>query len=207
MSIASSHEAPTRSRRAKETRARILGAAAHCFAENGFRRTRFEEIARGAGVSRALVYTYFENKEALLRAVRDEALEGWRAAVEPSLREADSARAVLRAMVEGTLLYARERPVLRAILSEDTRVVLLGQNQLSRRAIDDWRDELVTVLRRGVEAGELRADLDVESSADVLRAMQVGIIDRMHRRDGPIDVSREAHIAAAVELILAGVGA
>lgn len=197
----------SRSRRAEDARRRILDAAAACFADAGFRRTRFEDIAAGAGVSRALVYAYFESKENLLRAVRDQALSGWRAAVEPTLSREPGAVATLRAMVRNTLLYARTRPMLRAILAEDTRVVLMGQGEPGRRAIEEWRRLLIDVLERGVTEGELRADLDVPHTADVLRALLVGIIDRMHRRDGPIDVSSEAHVEAAVALALYGLGA
>ncbi len=195
----------SRSRRGEDTRRRILDSAAHCFSEAGFRRTRFEEIAAGAGVSRTLVYAYFDSKENLLRAVRDRALEGWRAAVEPRIREAESARDALGAMVRETLLYARTRPFLRAIISEDSRVVLLGQNQLSRTAIALWRDQLAGVLEQGVASGEFRQDLDIESTTDAIRAMQLGVIDRMHRRDNPVEVASEAHVEAAARILIEGV--
>jgi len=195
------------SRRAERTRRRILDSAARCFARAGYRRTRFEDIAEGAGVSRALVYAYFESKENLLRSVCQGILEGWRAAVEPLFsREPDPARA-LRAMLTGTLRYARTRPFLSALLGDDQRLVLTGPQELSRRAIDTWRELVVELLERGVAAGSLRSDLDVEATADVLRAMQLGLIDRMHRPAGPVPVDREAHVEAAVEVLLRGIEA
>lgn len=197
--------ASVRTLRAEATRARILDSAARCFARSGFRRTRFDEVAAGAGVSRALVYTYFESKEDLLRSVCQRALAGWRAAVEPAFRREPDATGALRAMVATTLRYARSRPILRALLGDDERVVILGGDELARRAIDAWRARLVEILERGVASGEFRADLDVSSTADVLRAMQLGLIDRMHRPGGPVDVRSEAHVDAAVELLLGGI--
>jgi len=47
---------------------RILDAAAQLFAEQGIGQPGMEDIARAAGCSRATVYRYFENKQALLRA-------------------------------------------------------------------------------------------------------------------------------------------
>lgn len=195
---------PVRRRRSEATRQRILEAAAQCFVALGFRRTRFEDISGRAGVSRSLVYAYFENKEELLRSVRDDALEGWRAAVEPEIERSDGACAKLESTIRHTLLYARAHPLLQAILTEDGRLVVLGSDGVSRAAIDQWCERLARILRAGVEAGELRSDLDVQHTADVLRAMQLGIIDRMHRNEGPIRVGQAAHIDAAVTLIMEG---
>lgn len=197
----------TPSQRSQRSRERILASAARCFSDLGFHRTRLQDVAGGAGVSRGLVYAYFESKENLLREVRDAELTGWRAAVEPRIEAAETACARLEAMVLSTLRYARARPFLQAILAEDSRIVVLGRDRVSREAIALWRDRLVALLDAGVASGELRADLDVGHSADALRAMVMGIVDRMHRRDPPIDVSSHAHDTAAVELILRGVRA
>jgi AcrR family transcriptional regulator len=193
--------------RAAATRERILEAAGRCFAERGFRRARLADVALAAGVSRALVHVYFASKRNLLREVRDRALAGWRAAVEPELERAASAGDALAAMVRHTLRYARTRPFLQAILADDGRAVILGSDATGLAAIDVWRARVLELLRRGVASGEFAADLDVESSADALRAMLLGVIDRMHRPAAPIDVSREAHVEAAVRLILRGVAA
>lgn len=197
----------SRGPRARQTRRRILDSAARCFAASGFRRARFEDIAAGAGVSRALVYAYFESKANLLRSVCQQVLEDWRAAVEPALAREPDPVAALRAMIGSTLRYARTRPFLRALLGDDQRVVLTGPEELSRRAIETWRERLVELLERGVAAGRLRTDLDVEATADALRAMQLGLIDRMHRSHGAIDVGSEAHVDAAVEVMLRGLRA
>jgi TetR/AcrR family transcriptional regulator len=62
----------TRAERADQTRARILEAAVHEFSENGLAGARTEQIAEAAGVNKALLYYYFEGKDALYAA----ALEG-----------------------------------------------------------------------------------------------------------------------------------
>ncbi|MEM8911074.1 MAG: helix-turn-helix domain-containing protein [Planctomycetota bacterium] len=43
----------------------LLDAAYKVFAENGFHRTRLEDVARSAGYSKASVYNYFQDKEDL----------------------------------------------------------------------------------------------------------------------------------------------
>ena len=56
-------------------RERILDAAEAVFAEKGVDGARVEEIARAAGVNKALIYYYFEGKAQLLNAVMERVLE------------------------------------------------------------------------------------------------------------------------------------
>ena len=56
-------------------RARILRSALQLFATRGVEMTSMDELARRAGVSKGLIYTYFKNKDALLRAVIDVGLQ------------------------------------------------------------------------------------------------------------------------------------
>src|ERR1700739_81418 len=54
--------------RSSETRARILDAALREFSSLGLAGARTEQIAAAAGVNKALLYYYFENKEKLYLA-------------------------------------------------------------------------------------------------------------------------------------------
>ena len=56
-------------RRAEDRPREICAAALAVFAEKGFAAARLEEIAKRAGVSKGTLYLYFEDKEALFRAV------------------------------------------------------------------------------------------------------------------------------------------
>lgn len=47
----------------------ILGAAFDAFSQYGFRRTSMEDIARGAGMSRAALYLHYRNKEDIFRSL------------------------------------------------------------------------------------------------------------------------------------------
>src|ERR1700743_1481461 len=58
-------------RRGGETRGRIAAAAAELMFVNGVADTTLEDIRAAAGVSGSQVYHYFEDKQALVRAVID----------------------------------------------------------------------------------------------------------------------------------------
>ncbi len=58
----------------EEKRKRILEAAIHIFARNGYFNSRVSEIAKEAGVADGTIYIYFQSKEEVLSAIFDEAL-------------------------------------------------------------------------------------------------------------------------------------
>ncbi len=60
-------------RRRKDARpGELLDAALEVFVERGYTATRLDDVARRAGVTKGAMYLYFENKEALFKAmVRD----------------------------------------------------------------------------------------------------------------------------------------
>src|SRR6201992_110473 len=58
-------------RRGQQTRQRLVAAAAELMSENGVAETTLEDIRAAAGVSGSQVYHYFEDKQALVRAVID----------------------------------------------------------------------------------------------------------------------------------------
>src|SRR5258708_8086433 len=58
-------------RRGRETRQRIVAAAAELMFENGVAETTLEDIRAAAGVSGSQVYHYFEDNQALVHAVID----------------------------------------------------------------------------------------------------------------------------------------
>jgi TetR/AcrR family transcriptional regulator, transcriptional repressor of aconitase len=54
------------------TRKQIIDAAASCFAEYGYDKTTFDDVAQKAGISRALIYTYFKSKQEFFFTMMDE---------------------------------------------------------------------------------------------------------------------------------------
>jgi len=54
------------------TRSQIIDAASACFAEYGYDKTTFDDVAQKAGISRTLIYTYFKSKQEFFFAMMDE---------------------------------------------------------------------------------------------------------------------------------------
>jgi AcrR family transcriptional regulator len=188
-----------------QRRERILDSAARSFAVYGYRHSTFEEIASGAGVSRTLLYRHFENKLDLLRAVQERALGEWAESVEREAERCQSARDQLEATVTETLRFANAHPIFRAFLSGDSRLALHGDHRRGRLSRDAWREQTAKILRRGIDEGQFGPELDTDATADVLCAMQLGLIEQMHHDgDGGL-VLGAAHIAVASRVLVGGV--
>lgn len=63
-----------RQRRKQARPAELIAAAYELFVARGFAATRMEDIATRAGVSKGTIFLYFESKQALLRAVVEDAV-------------------------------------------------------------------------------------------------------------------------------------
>jgi AcrR family transcriptional regulator len=199
--------ADRRSARAEQRRSRILDAAAARFAAQGFAKTTVEEIAAHAGVSKGLVYARFPGKDELFDAVLLRTLDDWAevARAEAARRGARSVREVLAIGFRVSLEFARQSPFLRSVLAQDPRVLLSGAREgIVRAAVLRYRARLVAQLRDGVAAGELREDLEVERSAEVIQLLNMAFIDRLFR-PGSIDVYDERLIDATLEVIFHGI--
>ena len=73
----------------EKTRAAILTAALEEFAHEGVTGARTDEIARRAGVNKALLYYYFKDKEGLYAAALDQVFSGLHQRVASVLERAD----------------------------------------------------------------------------------------------------------------------
>ena len=59
----------------EKSREKILAAALELFANKGYNATSIDSIAKKAGISKGLIYNYFESKEKILRAIFDAAMD------------------------------------------------------------------------------------------------------------------------------------
>ncbi len=81
------------------TQEKILDAASSAFAEDGFAGARVDEIARRAGVNKAMLYYHFGDKQALYREVLTRNFGRIEKALEESLSDEGSASERLLAVI------------------------------------------------------------------------------------------------------------
>jgi AcrR family transcriptional regulator len=110
--MASGPASRTRTRLGREERReQLIAAAARVFSDRDPSTVAFEEIAEAAGVSRALVYNYFGDRDGLVEAVHLRHVEELRSRVSHALSSVRDRREALRRVVRVHLEYARDDPM------------------------------------------------------------------------------------------------
>ncbi|WP_327087256.1 TetR/AcrR family transcriptional regulator [Nonomuraea sp. NBC_01738] len=169
-----------------DTRMKVFGAAMELIAEQGYSATTVEAIAERAGVAKGTVFYNFGSKEALFGAL----LEFSIGRLAEALAEAavgETAVEKLDAVVLGQLRFFEQYgPFARVLLAEMGRTAWLDAvTQLRARALGVYAG----VMREAVAAGEVRADLDVETAATAVFGMvlTVSIERRVLHPERPIE--------------------
>jgi len=157
-------KAPGRPRSARADEA-IIEAVLDLLAEGTpFDALSIEAVAARAGVGKATIYRRWSNKEALLfDAVRT--VKG-----EPAVLSGTSVRDDLIALLQpvGRSESTRAGKIMPCLMAELQRSPEL--NNIFQRILEPRREMSREVLRRGIEEGVLRPDIDIE----VVIAMLVG---------------------------------
>jgi AcrR family transcriptional regulator len=197
-------QCPTRRRRKEARPAEIVESARLCFIDKGFGATRIDDVAKGAGVSKGTVYLYFDSKEALFEAVVranvSPVIDSVIAAIEadPDTPAPDQlifcARAMYREMV-GT----DKRKLMQLVIAEGSRFPWLGEFYY-REVIAKGKELIRTVIRRGEERGELKAN-GIDRYPEILMAPTVvaGLFSLVFAVHAPPDLDDyiETHLQAA----------
>jgi AcrR family transcriptional regulator len=199
-------EAPTRKAGSEQRRLRILEAARACFGEAGFAGATIYAIAQRAGVSNGLLYQFFRSKEHLFEVVLREIIADWGRALVARDEGEESASRALEGMFRRSVEFCRRHPLLPALLREDQGLQLSRMRSAGRDRVQPHRDLVASLLRRGIEAGEFKRDLDVPAVADVICQLQAEYSARAYRRDASYPDS-PAIIDAAIRFILDAVRA
>ena len=92
-------------RKSKEA---IKEVALELFARYGYHHTSISRIAKEAGVSKGLMYNYFDSKEALLESIIMDAVEVGEQLMEEHLENKAAPREQLRGLTEATIRMVQE---------------------------------------------------------------------------------------------------
>lgn len=197
--------------RTDSRRARILAVARKHFGRFGFRRAVLDDIAAEAGCAKGSLYLEFPGKQALYFAVLDDvhAEVGKRFAA--AVAGIESPAGWLRASLRFTFATLEREPLLARLLADDPDLPALREYAAQDRVRVEAEAALTHfrgLLRRGVEAGELRRDLDLEVVPFVLAGLKflhlhadlitAGLIDRGRYFDGLADFALAAVLAPTV---------
>jgi AcrR family transcriptional regulator len=109
--------------KSKPTKDKILEAALHEFSMHGVAGARVDEIARFAGVNKAMIYYHFESKEALFNELFQSEMELLRQETASVLKKHESTSPMeMTEAAKEILAYVKsKRTLLKVLISETTR--------------------------------------------------------------------------------------
>jgi TetR/AcrR family transcriptional regulator len=191
-----------RSRGYEGQREAILARAGELFARSGYHATSMNQVAEACGLSKATLYHYYRDKDALLVQIADSHVSRLRALVdevlalrlkpEPQLRE------LVRRIVEE---YADARHAHR-VLTEDVRFLQPADRQ---RILDQERAVVAGV---AAVVGALRPELKQAALAKPMTMLLFGMINWIYtwmKPGGALD--HEALAPLVADLFLGGLPA
>ena len=144
----------------EESRQAILQAALAEFANQGIAGARTDTIAEAAGVNKALIYYYFEDKEGLYRAVLERVFSGLMERVRPVFSSPEPAlnKLVTYAVthfdyIAATPSYSRvvQGELMRASVGKSPHIQYLGEKYFKK-----LMEALFGTLTEGMRRGEIR---------------------------------------------------
>ena len=195
-----------KTRRPDARPAEILAAALDLFAEKGFSATRMEDVARHAGLSKAGVYLYFEDKMALLRALVTEMAGANISMARGIVEQHDGPVAPLLTTIitflARQLRDTRFPELIKVVISESRAHPDIGRLYLDS-VIAQGLPLFETLIRRGIAAGEFRpldAGLAVKTliAPMLLAALWKSVLEPLGAESLDIEACATQHMAVCL---------
>lgn len=131
----------------EEKRQAILSTAAAFFAQHGFDRSSMNQLAKACGVSKALIYHYYDSKDALLFDIVHTHLSELLEVVQ-SVEQGPDKEANLRALVRAILIAYRDSDDQHQVQA----VAMASLPEDQRRELARLQKEMVAVVSEGLRA-------------------------------------------------------
>ncbi|MFQ3566098.1 MAG: helix-turn-helix domain-containing protein [Aggregatilineales bacterium] len=162
--------------RSSQRAERILDAATDLFARYGYDKTTMDDIAAASGVSKGALYLEFAGKEALFDALLLRQMK-WATQTMLERVAADERGLSLFTIYLHSLAVAAENPLLRALYTQDRRV--LGDFVRRLSGGSTYRQlfgAAVDFVRAFQSAGLIRDDYSPDLIAYVITALRYGLL-------------------------------
>ena len=188
-----------------ERRAGLLATAAEVFASQGYAATTIRQVADAAGILGGSLYYHFDSKEAMADEILSTFLDEMWAAYDRVLDAGLGARETLEAIVvESFRSIDRHRPAVVIYQNESKHLAAGERFAYLRDSHDRFEDMWTVLLRRGVDEGVFRADLDLGLIYRFIRDT-VWVAANWYRRGGRLsadDIAKQ-YLAMVLEGIQA----
>jgi AcrR family transcriptional regulator len=159
-------------------RAQIIEAARRLVIRHGSEHVTVRRIAQEVGFSEAAVYRHFASKKDVLLLLLENIEEGLLEDLRVEVKGAYSPLEILALKLQRHLSAVEQRRGLTFLVIAE--IISLGDKKLNQRTaviIARYVDYLRGQLAEAVEAGEVRAGLDLEAAATLIFGLVQGLVN------------------------------
>ena len=189
-------------RKGEHTRQEIIRKAAPIFNQKGYDGAALSDLMRATGLEKGGIYRHFSSKEELAAEAFDYA---WKETLHARIHDLDSVadsvdrlKQLLANFVERRGIIPGGCPLLNTAIDTDDGNSVLRER--ARSALRGWRDYIVSIVRDGIKAGEIRPKTDAKKLAIVMISSLEGAVMayRLERDDEQLRTVR-AHLENYLE--------
>lgn len=132
----------------------VLREAALSFNRNGFHATTLDDVAKRLGVTKAALYHYFPNKNALLKACFDEVMAGALGNLESAKANGSTGREKLKLVFGGYLHHLIHALTIAVVVMEESALTEAERAE-TLRVRDGFERELRALVEEGIADGSI----------------------------------------------------
>lgn len=163
-------------------KSQILAAAKQIFAQNGFRRTKIEQIASYLNIGKGTIYRYFKDKKNLFLAVFQQGIAQFRQTIADRVEPiTDPPRKIAMAVKNYFEFFDNDRELIEIIMQVRSEF----KDDYRRTFMLVYSDYIVKIqenLRNGIKKGVFRK-MNIEETAEAISATLQGVLQGFYIRE------------------------
>jgi TetR/AcrR family transcriptional repressor of nem operon len=189
-------------RKGEQTRQAIIRKAAPIFNQRGYDGAALSDLMRATGLEKGGIYRHFDSKQQLAAEAFDYA---WRETFNARIHRLDTISNSVDRLKQFVANFVERRgtipggcPLLNtATDTDDGNSVLRAR---ARKALRGWRSYLISVIRAGIRAREIRPKIDAKKLATLIISSLEGAV-MVYRLDRTEEALRavQAHLDSYLE--------
>jgi AcrR family transcriptional regulator len=184
----------------QQRRDQILAAASACFARQGYHATAMDDVVRASGLSVGAIYTYYSSKEDLFLALCDARTAQTLAYLDDLFRGPTPLADKFRTAVDYFFDQLADDLIPLARVGFEFFGLAVSSERIrdrQQRRCASVRQFLCDLLSAAQQRGEVRPDVDVDATAELLLALNEGIVllSVSGLRELPLEVLKPAYQA------------
>lgn len=198
---ADSQQGNRRERKKERTRESIISIALELFRKQGYESTAMEQIAEEADISKATLYKYFSNKEAIVAGYLSDSVRDNEQELSRIISEEPDTRSRLMALLLKLFQWNEQnRDIVRMHTSMRIKDLVEFRDSPDRHS--NFYSVLYRIVETGQDAGEIRGDIPAGVLALYLKTMY--LVPFIQWLAGCDRLSHEKGIAELIEIFLGG---